>query len=149
MQIGKYRLEGGGACPEQYYVFDGEDQVAYMRLRNGFFYATVNGESAVFKAHPKGDGMFEGDERERYLEAAVRAIDENLNPDKIDRKNSEIKEILAAGNELIAAWANWLDVDYGDCDFDEFFPTAERATTRYENAKKEWERINEKYAENA
>jgi hypothetical protein len=60
-----------------------------------------------------------------------------------------IKEILAAGNELIAAWANWLDVYYDDCDFDEFFPTAEKATTRYENAKKEWKRINEKYAENA
>ena len=79
MQIGKYRLDGGGCCPEQYDVFDGEKEVGYLRLRHGHFRAELtehNHENkVVYRAEPKGDGSFYDDEREQYLTAAVQAID--------------------------------------------------------------------------
>ena len=74
MQIGKYRLEGGGCCPEQWWVFDGELEVGYLRLRHGSFRAEHNGET-VYRATPNGDGCFYDDEREAHLNAAVKAID--------------------------------------------------------------------------
>lgn len=65
------------ACPEQYDVLneDGE-QVGYLRLRNGFFRADVPdcGGDTVYAANPRGDGMFEDDERMTELTNAVRAI---------------------------------------------------------------------------
>lgn len=66
-------------CPEQYDVrLDGE-QVGYLRLRHGIFEAEVPdaGGAEVYHAEPVGDGMFEDDERDGYLEAAVRAIHEH------------------------------------------------------------------------
>jgi len=78
MQIGKYRLEGGGMCPEQYDVFDGEKQVGYLRLRHGDFSAewTEEGKTkTVYEDCPNGEGRFDDDEREKYLTAAVNAID--------------------------------------------------------------------------
>ena len=77
LQIGKYRLEGGGLCPEQYDVFDGEKQVGYLRLRHGHFRADWReGETVtVYEAFPNGDGGFDDNEREKYLTAAVQAID--------------------------------------------------------------------------
>lgn len=86
MQIGKYRLEGGGYCPEQYDVFDGEKEVAYLRLRHGRFtaYLTKGTDwNAVYRADDMdGDGHFEDNEREKYLTAAIRAIDSALYPTK-------------------------------------------------------------------
>jgi hypothetical protein len=65
-----------GACPEQYDVFhkDGE-QIGYLRLRHGYFRAeyTPTGET-VYSAQPKGDGLFETDEREFYLRSALEAL---------------------------------------------------------------------------
>tara|TARA_R110000868_G_scaffold117108_9_gene311154 strand:- start:152 stop:421 length:270 start_codon:yes stop_codon:yes gene_type:complete len=77
MKIGKYRLEGGGMCPEQYRVFDGEKEVGYLRLRHGDFRAdwTEGKTVTVYRACPNGDGGFDGDEREKYLAEAVNAID--------------------------------------------------------------------------
>jgi hypothetical protein len=77
VQIGKYRLEGGGMCPEQYDVFDGDREVGYLRLRHGWFRADwTEGETVtVYEAHPNGDGGFDDDERDKYLTAAVEAID--------------------------------------------------------------------------
>lgn len=75
MQVGKYRLEGGGCCPEQWWVFDGELEVGYLRLRHGKFSAEYNGET-VYRTNPIGDGCFEDEEREACLNAAVKAIDE-------------------------------------------------------------------------
>lgn len=66
------------ACPEQYEVFDGEQQVGYLRLRHGYFYAAcpdVRGER-VYESQPKGDGIFDDDERMPELTAAVNAIKE-------------------------------------------------------------------------
>ena len=65
------------ACPEQYEVFtkDGK-QIGYLRLRNGDFlveYPDAGGQ-VIYRANPKGDGVFEEDERDYYLKEAVQAI---------------------------------------------------------------------------
>jgi hypothetical protein len=65
-----------GACPEQYDAYIDDEQVGYLRLRHGYFYVAypdVDGE-VIFEAEPKGDGLFEYDERESYLAAARLAI---------------------------------------------------------------------------
>ncbi|QIG69178.1 hypothetical protein EVB78_144 [Rhizobium phage RHph_N1_15] len=65
-----------GACPEQYDAFLGDEQVGYLRLRHGHFsvdYPDV-GEDTIFDGAPKGDGIFEDDEREEWLDKAKAAI---------------------------------------------------------------------------
>ena len=79
IMIHGYRLERTcQACPEQYDVYVGEEQVAYLRLRHGHFYAAVpdHGGDEVYSVDPKGDGIFEDDERVMYLTSAVLAIQE-------------------------------------------------------------------------
>lgn len=82
LYIGKYRLELTCAgCPEQYDVFLEDEQVGYLRLRHGYFrveFPNCRGE-LIYKASPKGDGMFNEDEREFYLNEAISAIDAKLN----------------------------------------------------------------------
>ena len=76
-QIGEYRLLlTCGACPEQYDVFAGNEQVGYLRLRHGRFRADVPccGGETIYQAEPNGDGIFDPDERARYLGEAVAAI---------------------------------------------------------------------------
>lgn len=77
-----YRLEQTcGACPEQYDVYDWADQlVGYLRLRHGSFTAQhpYSGSKYVYEANPKGDGIFEWEEREFYLTEAIKAIDEEI-----------------------------------------------------------------------
>ena len=67
-----------GACPEQYDVFFEDVQVGYLRLRHGYFTARCPDSSGdlVYEAEPHGDGIFEYDEREGYLEKALAAIGE-------------------------------------------------------------------------
>ena len=68
------------ACPEQYDVYFKGDQVGYLRLRHGDF--TVRcpkaGGEAVANYHPKGDGMFEDDERDYFLKKAIEDINNYL-----------------------------------------------------------------------
>lgn len=66
------------ACPEQYDVFtpDGT-RVAYLRLRHGWFSASMPDSAGVdvYHAEPEGDGIFaDEDERDRYLDEACEAI---------------------------------------------------------------------------
>lgn len=64
--------------PEQYDVFKGDQQVAYLRLRHGEFYASCPDccDTIVYKAKPSGfGGRFNDDERDRYLSEAIAAID--------------------------------------------------------------------------
>ena len=73
-------VETCGACPEQYDAYVGDEQVAYLRLRHGYFYVScpdVGGE-IVFDAYPKGDGIFDSDEQDFYLTAAKIAIQQWL-----------------------------------------------------------------------
>lgn len=77
MEINGYELEMTcGACPEQYDVFKDGNQVGYLRLRHGYFYASVPGPGGkrVYNATPIGDGIFEDHERRHYLEEAVNAM---------------------------------------------------------------------------
>ena len=64
------------ACPEQYDVFSGDEQVGYLRLRHGYFRADVPdcGGDKVYESYTKGDGIFEDDERLVELTKAVKAI---------------------------------------------------------------------------
>lgn len=62
-----------GACPEQYDVYKGDDVVGYMRLRHGHFYADYRGRT-VYTASPRGDGVFDSDERIMYLTEACNEI---------------------------------------------------------------------------
>lgn len=65
------------ACPEQYDAFDGQGRmIGYLRLRHGRFtvdYPDVGGKN-VYTAYPDGDGMFEENEREMYLEIACELL---------------------------------------------------------------------------
>lgn len=65
-----------GGCPEQYTVFDAKDQqVGYLRLRRGWFRADLfPSGTTVYEAEPRGDGVFDPEERMRYLTAAVAAL---------------------------------------------------------------------------
>jgi hypothetical protein len=72
------------ACPEQYDVFGANGKkVGYLRLRHGFFRAEYPDclEETVYEAHPRGDGLFEPDEREMYLKAAVAALKKRIAED--------------------------------------------------------------------
>lgn len=66
------------ACPEQYEVFDEKtgEQVAYLRLRHGWFRADVPecGGVTVYESHTTGDGMFDEEERMSELGAAIAAV---------------------------------------------------------------------------
>lgn len=78
------------ACPEQYDVFDDKttEQVGYLRLRHGMFRADYPecGEETVYTACPKGDGMFDDNERRSYLKQAVRAIHKRRQQDTTSKK---------------------------------------------------------------
>ena len=71
-----------GACPEQYDAYDPDGkQVAYLRLRHGYFTVDMPdaGGTEVYSARPLGDGVFDPDEREDYLHEASQVIAEHLN----------------------------------------------------------------------
>lgn len=65
-----------GACPEQYDVFDGDEQVGYVRLRHGGLSVECpdSGGEYVFYGSPAGDGIFHSDERGWYLAASALMI---------------------------------------------------------------------------
>lgn len=62
-----------GACPEQYDAYHNGVQVAYLRLRHGTFIVEW-GTDEIYRANPKGDGLFNSDERDFYLDDAKKAI---------------------------------------------------------------------------
>lgn len=74
----EYRLvETCSACPEQYDVFRGGTEVAYLRLRHGEFRAEC-GDTVVYTNYPTGDGRFADEERAGFLGAAVAAVHVHL-----------------------------------------------------------------------
>ncbi len=70
-------VETCGACPEQYDAYFKGENVGYLRLRHGFFRAEYKGKT-VYSANPVGDGIFEPEERDKYLANARRAIYEEM-----------------------------------------------------------------------
>lgn len=78
-------IKTSSACPEQYDVFKDGKQVGYLRLRHGEFrvdYPThrSDGGNTIYTANPNGDGMFDDDERERFLNEAIDAIEKAQAP---------------------------------------------------------------------
>lgn len=69
------------AFPEQYDVYRAGEQVGYLRLRHGVFYAACPGVGGqvVYQSEPVGDGCFEDHERRVELTAAMKAIDRASN----------------------------------------------------------------------
>lgn len=77
IMIHGYRLERTcHACPEQYDVYAGDEMVAYFRLRHGHFRVDVPdcGGATIYTAEPNGDGIFDQDERVKYLTEAILAV---------------------------------------------------------------------------
>lgn len=75
-KIGKFEIEGGGMCPEQYNVYLDGEEIAYLRLRHGHFTAEMPiGGVLVHTAHPKGDGCFDDDERDWHIQNAIASIE--------------------------------------------------------------------------
>lgn len=79
VMIHGYRLERTCfACPEQYDVYAGDHMVAYFRLRHGGFRVDVPdcGGETIYTANPKGDGIFDDEERVHYLTKAILKVQE-------------------------------------------------------------------------
>jgi hypothetical protein len=77
MKINDYELvKTSDACPEQYDVYRDGANLGYLRLRHSLFTAQLYGPwgPEVYRATPKGDGLFEPSEREGFLTEAVEAI---------------------------------------------------------------------------
>jgi hypothetical protein len=66
-------IQTSSGCPEQYNGYINDECVAYLRLRHGYFRVEYKDE-VVYTARPNGDGIFEDDERDKYLEEACQAI---------------------------------------------------------------------------
>lgn len=67
-------------CPEQYDVYLDNEQVGYLRLRNGHFrcdYLDCGGET-LYEANTHGDGMFEKEERDPQIRKALYALTRKL-----------------------------------------------------------------------
>ena len=71
------------ACPEQYDVFIGPEQIGYLRLRWGRFYAAYpnHGGEIVYDIDLGNDldGCFSPEERKKHLPLAVKALLERHN----------------------------------------------------------------------
>mgnify|MGYP006271616293 CR=1 FL=1 len=97
-----------GACPEQYELLDRNGtQVAYLRLRHGYFYCAVPdvGGTKVYEAYPSGDGCFDDEERLKHLKKAVKAVQKHLVNDYYKQCMSEpldfewMKQLIAKSRE--------------------------------------------------
>ena len=63
-----------GACPEQYDVYKDDEYVGYLRLRGGVFTVEDHKGDVIYTTHPKGDGIFEEDERPYFLRTAIQRL---------------------------------------------------------------------------
>ncbi len=70
-----------GACPEQYdAIYDGK-VIGYLRLRHGYFTVSYpdSGGKQVYASNTIGDGVFDSDERDYYLNKAKKALKKEYN----------------------------------------------------------------------
>lgn len=80
-------IKTSGGCPEQYDAFIGEKNIGFLRLRNGFFFVEYKGKK-VYEANPRGDGIFEADERDYYLNEAKKAIWKEIHKEVSEELNT-------------------------------------------------------------
>ena len=59
--------------PEQYDAYIDGEKIGYLRLRHGYFSVEYKGE-LVYEGFPYGDGCFEDEEQEEYLDNAKKAL---------------------------------------------------------------------------
>lgn len=63
------------ACPEQYDAVLNGKVIGYLRLRHGIFTCEhIPSGVHVYVGDPKGDGIFEPEEREFHLNKALNAL---------------------------------------------------------------------------
>jgi hypothetical protein len=96
------------AYPEQYDVFKGDQQVAYLRLRGRLTVEMPDvGGDLVYSATPAGGGMFFDLERRHFLTKAVRAINERL---KASKRYVVVNEnaLASSGQSVPRGWRCWL-----------------------------------------
>ena len=77
-----------GACPEQYDAYIDGECLGYLRLRHGYFKVEYRG-GLIFCGNPRGDGLFEYEERDNWLNKACAAL---LQAHKNNKE--EIKDLL-------------------------------------------------------
>ena len=82
MQIDEIKLvQTCSESPEQYDAFYKGKQVGYLRLRHGEFrvdYPGCGDETIYYSEEMNGDGKFEDNEREQFLNEAKQAIFKKL-----------------------------------------------------------------------
>jgi len=69
------------ACPEQYDAIRDGVTVGYFRLRYGYFRVDaylLETVTVYLDASPKGDGIFEADERDHYLKKGLKKLHKAL-----------------------------------------------------------------------
>ena len=71
-----------GACPEQYDAFYNGENIGYLRLRHGIFRVDYKDERGVYIANPKGDGVFDPEERGVYLKRARKVLYDKIQSQK-------------------------------------------------------------------
>jgi len=64
------------ACPEQYDVFLGEEQIGYFQLKHGLFNAKYPNSmgSSVYSCYTRVDRSLKEEERDKILTEACKAI---------------------------------------------------------------------------
>lgn len=121
MEIMGYELrEGCRMFPEEYNVFRDGEQVAYLRLRHGYFCAEVPDACGelVYDAEPEGTGHFEVYERGHYLCAAIEAVDRHLSaPSPISPDGPEYQYVpgFAAASSKARRGASAQEMAECDC----------------------------------
>lgn len=63
-----------GACPEQYDAYVDGLYAGYLRLRHGVFRVEDAAGNILKVYYPEGDGIFEADERDKYLKKARKKL---------------------------------------------------------------------------
>lgn len=85
-----------GACPEQYTAYDSTGkEVGYLRLRHGNFrvdYLHCGGET-IYQTKTIGDGIFDDNERDLELKAAVAAIKKRIS-ECLDKNNDALRCLI-------------------------------------------------------
>ncbi len=118
MNIDGFELEKTcGACPEAYDVFKDDKYVGYLRLRNGYFQAVLQKpeRKTVYSAHPNGDGIFDSDERDQHLTAAITAMKQALASHAATTVTIQTQQVISTQTEIdLPDGKTWGDVESWD-----------------------------------
>lgn len=81
------------ACPEAYNAYLNNEYVGNLYLRNGCFYVYNSDGECVYCGSPKGNGIFEPEERDFYLNEGCKAIQKAIEKKKVKNEEELIFEI--------------------------------------------------------